>query len=190
MLSPNTPTVNAGTIQSFGLGFMLFDWNGVPLFGHDGATIAQNSFLRIHESGLVVALLTNGGDVQGLAHEVLTTIFGELARCTPPMPQEGTDRPIDFSRYTGIYHRGLTSFRIESDGTQLNLSTGPGDDWSKSLTPAAGPYVLQSIDDVRFSYRVPGAALPLTVQFMNPDESGKYSALHAGLRYNPRRSHV
>lgn len=188
MRMPNTGTVNSGAITDFGLGFMLFDWKGVPLFGHDGATVGQNSFLRIHDSGIAVALLTNGGDVQGLAHEVMTTVFTELGGFAPPRPPEGTARSVDPSRYIGTYSRGLTSFEVTSEAGVLNLRTGPGDDWSEGLVPPTGPFLLQPVDDETFTYRLPGAALPLSVRFMDPDGSRHFTALHAGMRRNPLRS--
>ncbi len=189
MRTPSNRTVNAGPVRDFGLGFMLFDWDGAPLFGHDGATVGQNAFLRIHDSGMAVALLTNGGDVQGLAHDVLTAVFRDLAGIAPPTPPEGEDRPVDPAPFVGTYERGLTSYLVESDGTGLTLRTGPNAAWSQGIVPAQGPFELRPVDDATFTYRMPGMALPLSVRFTDPDESsGRFGALHAGLRCNPRRA--
>lgn len=184
MRTPNTSTVNAGAVSSFGLGFMQFDWNGVALFGHDGATVGQNSFLRIHDGGIAVALLTNGGDVQGMAHDVMTAIFAELGGFAPPTPSEGMARSVDTSRYVGAYKRGLTSFEIVSEAGELSLRTGPGDDWSAGLVAPTGPFVLRPVDDETFTYRIPGAALPLSVRFLDPDGLRHFTVVHAGMRRN------
>lgn len=186
MLSPGTVADNSGALRNFGIGFMLFDWDGASLFGHDGATMGQNSFLRVHESGTVVTLLTNGGDVQGLAHEVMTNVFTELAGIAPPTPAEGESRRIDTSRYVGVYRRGLASVFVEEVGGELRLTTGPGDDWSKGLVAPTGPFVLRPVNDDTFAYRVPGAVLPLPVRFIDPDGAGRYGALHLGLRRHLR----
>ncbi len=187
MRSPNTSAVNAGAVQDFGLGFMLFDWAGTQLYGHDGATVGQNAFLRIHQNGIVAALLTNGGDVQGLAHHVLTAIFEDLAHIAPPAPPEGTARLIDTTAYTGTFQRGLTRYEIDAEGPGLSLRTCPNEVWSRGLFPPLGPFALRPVDESTFAYRMPGVALPLTVRFIDPDGSGHFAALHAGLRRNPRR---
>jgi hypothetical protein len=71
-------------ISHWGLGWMLIDWNGHRLYGHDGATIGQQAFLRIlPEQNLAVAMLTNGGDMTGLFHEMYGEIFRRLAGLAP-----------------------------------------------------------------------------------------------------------
>jgi CubicO group peptidase (beta-lactamase class C family) len=48
--------------MTWGLGWLMFDWPGGRVIGHDGWTIGQRSFLRIVPArGVAVALLTNGG---------------------------------------------------------------------------------------------------------------------------------
>lgn len=186
MLTPATSTVNSGALRSFGLGFMFFDWGGTALFGHDGSTVGQNSFLRIHESGVALSILANGGDVQGLAHEVMTAFFSDLIGAAPPEPIEGTAQSVDSSRYRGTYGRGLTTIVVEGDTDELRMSSGPGHAWSAGLVPPAGPHVLRPIDDETFTYRLPGARWPLTVKFTDDSGSDGYRNLHAGLRCNPR----
>ena len=58
--------------DSWGLGFELFDTPDGAIIGHDGSTIGQNAFLRmVPEAGVAVALLTNGGDVLSLYHDIV-----------------------------------------------------------------------------------------------------------------------
>lgn len=66
--------------DSWGLGWVRFDWNGTRLIGHDGATVGQNAFLRVlPESGLAVTLLTNGGQGQDLFEALFRELFADVA---------------------------------------------------------------------------------------------------------------
>ena len=92
-------------ITGWGLGWMLMEWNGRKLYGHDGGTIGQNSFLRIlPEKNLAVAMLTNGGDTAALFQEIFSTIFKSLARVTvPDLPEAPGDADIDPDSLAGSY---------------------------------------------------------------------------------------
>ena len=49
-------------LVGWGLGWALKNWDGCPLYGHDGATLGQYAFLRVEpRSGVAMVLLTNGG---------------------------------------------------------------------------------------------------------------------------------
>lgn len=79
--------------DAWGLGWMLYDWDGRRVFGHDGATIGQYGFLRIvPEHGVALALLTNGGLAtdcfRELARDLLARTCG-LAVPPPPAPLAG-----------------------------------------------------------------------------------------------------
>jgi hypothetical protein len=57
--------------DSWGLGWIRFEWGGRRLIGHDGTTIGQNAYLRLLPShGLAVTLLTNGGHSQDLYQDL------------------------------------------------------------------------------------------------------------------------
>ena len=71
--------------DSWGLGFERFDTPDGAIIGHDGSTIGQNAFLRmVPEAGVAVALLTNGGDVLSLYHDIAGHVLAELGRRHPP----------------------------------------------------------------------------------------------------------
>ncbi|MGW6159782.1 serine hydrolase [Streptomyces sp. NPDC055144] len=60
----------------WGLGWGLFEWDGVRGFGHDGSTFGQLAYLRaLPGKGLAIALLTNGG---GAAPKVFEALCREL----------------------------------------------------------------------------------------------------------------
>ena len=111
---PRCPT-STSLGDSWGLGWIRFDWNGERLYGHDGNTLGQAAFLRIHPgTGVAVTLLTNGGHTHDFYEDLYREIFAELVgrrhearRSSPP------DEPVevDLTPYVGIYERA--SVRME-----------------------------------------------------------------------------
>ncbi|KOU54283.1 serine hydrolase domain-containing protein [Streptomyces sp. WM6378] len=103
--SPDKWTVHA---DGWGLGWTLYDWNGITGFGHDGASIGQYGFLRVVPSaGVAVVLLTNGGDARRLYEELFADLLGELAGVRMPAPFGPPAEPVevDFAPLTGTYER-------------------------------------------------------------------------------------
>jgi CubicO group peptidase (beta-lactamase class C family) len=106
--------------RHWGLGWMLFDWGGRRVIGHDGGTIGQMSSLRIlPDEGFAVALLTNslGGGL--LAGRVMRWLFAETMGVEmPPRPQPPATPPaMDLAPYTGVYRRlGFELTVSERDG--------------------------------------------------------------------------
>ena len=116
----------------WGLGWMLFDWGGRRVIGHDGGTMGQMSFLRLlPDEGFAVALLTNSTPTGGmLGSRVMRWLFGQnLGIEMPPRPQPPEERPeLDLAPYVGVYDR--VSFRTEvtlRDGQLMvqYINTGP-----------------------------------------------------------------
>jgi len=173
----------------FGLGFMLFDWGGHELFGHDGLSIFQRSFLRIlPEKRMALALLTNGGDGGGLFREMATGFFGGVGGVTmTPVVEAKPELRVDPSRYTGTYARRSTINAIGEEGGGLTMTSTWTDDWARELYGVQGPFPLEPAGDEIFLWRVPGAAEPAVVHFLNPDRDGRFRSLHAGLRLNHRQ---
>lgn len=103
---------------SWGLGFERFDVPAGDIVGHDGSTIGQNAFLRmVPEAGVAVALLTNGGDVMSLYHELAGHVIEQLTDTrlpglpTPPAEPER----IDASRYVGTYSAEVMDLVVSQD---------------------------------------------------------------------------
>jgi len=115
-------------IKGWGLGWMLFDWNGTKLYGHDGATIGQRAYLRVcPDKDIAVALLTNGGDGAGLFREIFSEIFEHLAQSTmPPLPASNPNLQINLDNYIGDYKNINEEIQIrrtrENQETQLTVS--------------------------------------------------------------------
>jgi CubicO group peptidase (beta-lactamase class C family) len=114
-------------ITGWGLGWMLFEWNGHKLYGHDGGTIGQNAFLRIlPEKGLAVALLTNGGDTAALFEEVFGPIFKSLGRVTlPDLPEASPDIDVDLSPLAASYQNLNQVLEFTVRGGALTLGIVP-----------------------------------------------------------------
>ncbi|MCQ9369036.1 beta-lactamase family protein [Brevibacterium sp. 50QC2O2] len=96
-----------------GLGWVLSDWNGARVYGHDGGTMGQTAYLRIHpDSGTAVVLLTNGGNGQMVYEELFERVFADLAGIAKPgrvaPPEDWRDRALSSevaAELTGAYVR-------------------------------------------------------------------------------------
>ena len=103
---------------SWGLGFERFDVPTGDVVGHDGSTIGQNAFLRmVPEAGLAVAVLTNGGDVMSLYHDIVGHVIEALSDTelpglpTPPAEPER----IDATKYVGTYSAEVMDLVVTQD---------------------------------------------------------------------------
>lgn len=79
----NVPATDRLT-DSWGLGWIRFSWGG-ELFGHDGATLGQFAYLILDaRNNVAFALLTNGGDTEGLYEDLAGEVLGALLGTTLP----------------------------------------------------------------------------------------------------------
>jgi CubicO group peptidase (beta-lactamase class C family) len=133
MQQPQVAIPDTFTLGShWGLGWILMDWNGQRIIGHDGGTIGQASFLRLLPAqSLSVSLLTNGGSgTRNLFEDLYREIFGELADVEMPrQPEPGGAFVTDPTRFTGRYKREGVEvvIRVHSAGklTATVHSTSP-----------------------------------------------------------------
>jgi hypothetical protein len=95
MLTPQVRMPDPWTLGShWGIGWILFDWGGRLVYGHDGGTIGQTAFLRVvPDAGVAIALLTNGGHAQDLYQDLYRELLGELCRLELPQPLEPPAEP-------------------------------------------------------------------------------------------------
>jgi CubicO group peptidase (beta-lactamase class C family) len=136
----------------WGLGWMLFDWGGRRVIGHDGGTIGQQSSLRIlPEEKFAVAVLTNslGGGL--LAQRIMHWLFAQtLGIEMPPRAQPPESPPqLDLAPYAGVYDReGLrTTIRLQ-DGQLVAESKNTMA--SAANTPQLPPSRLFPVDESLF----------------------------------------
>ncbi|MGW2815647.1 serine hydrolase domain-containing protein [Streptomyces sp. NPDC001415] len=106
--------------DGWGLGWTLYDWNGVQGYGHDGASIGQYGYLRVVPSaGVAIALLTNGGGARELYAALYRELLAELAGVTMPAPfaPPATPPVVDWAPLVGTYRReGVVITVTERDG--------------------------------------------------------------------------
>ncbi|MEU4539597.1 serine hydrolase domain-containing protein [Streptosporangium sp. NPDC023825] len=119
--SPDRWTVSA---DGWGLGWTLYDWDGVPGFGHDGAAIGQYSYLRVvPHAGVAVVLLANGGGTGGLYADLFRELLGELAGVRMPDVFAPAANPpaVDMTRLVGTYRREgvVTTVTQDDDGARI-----------------------------------------------------------------------
>lgn len=175
-----------GVMAAWGLGWIHFAWGDSGVFGHDGNTIGQSAFLRVHPgSGTIVCLLTNGGDAGKLAQAVLTEIYTDLADvAVPPSPEPPAQAPeIDLSQFVGLYRRasvdsevmlvdGTLRMRVTATGALASVEDEPTE---MELTPLA--------DDGRFLGRIVGDTVWRAVTFYSLQDGARY--IHYGVRATP-----
>ncbi|MEW9547361.1 serine hydrolase domain-containing protein [Nonomuraea sp. NPDC050783] len=114
---PDKWTVSA---DGWGLGWTLYDWDGVPGYGHDGAAIGQYAYLRVvPHAGVAVALMTNGGSARLLYADLFRDLLRELAGVTMPPPFGPPAEPpvVDLAPLLGTYGR---------EGVRITVTRGAG----------------------------------------------------------------
>ncbi|WP_411151231.1 serine hydrolase domain-containing protein [Streptomyces sp. A30] len=117
--------------NGWGHGWALYDWDGVTGYGHDGAVVGQFSYLRVApRSGVVAALLTNGGSATSFFVDLFQELLGELAgvRLPDAFAPPVEPRTVDVSALSGTYEReGVRITISERDGVprvRLELTGG------------------------------------------------------------------
>lgn len=113
----------------WGLGWILPTWDGHRLLAHDGSTIGQGSFLRVlpGEPNVIVALLTNGGEVRNLFHDLSDEIFEQLAGvAVPPRAEPVSNPPLyEPEKYVGRYERESMAHEVVMRDDELVLVNLP-----------------------------------------------------------------
>jgi len=177
----------------WGLGWILNTWSRpdgstVAVFGHDGATLGQQSFLRVFpESGIAVALGANGGRARELFEALEGDLVAELVGATPRPRPTPVDEPVPAATRAarvGVYEREATRITVaERDGGLIATyeALGPlaGDEPPKELE-------LRPAQDGVFVTRLePDTSWMPVIFFDLPDGS---SYLHLGARSTPKRT--
>jgi dipeptidyl aminopeptidase/acylaminoacyl peptidase/CubicO group peptidase (beta-lactamase class C family) len=173
--------------DSWGLGWIRFDWDGHRVIGHDGNTIGQSAFLRLlPDQGLAVTLLCNGGNTHDLYEELYREIFAELAGVAMPSPFEPPAPPpaADVTDFLGVYER--ESMRIEvfegESGLRLRQTvTGP---IAELVPEPTTEDALHPVGAAQFAYRPAGMRSWLSLTFYQLPTGERY--LHTGVRATPK----
>ncbi|MEO1658927.1 MAG: serine hydrolase domain-containing protein [Pseudomonadota bacterium] len=114
--------------SAWGLGAMLFDYQGGrTVVGHDGVVPGQSAFLRADpKTGLVVALIANGGDMRHLAHSVLTGVFSRYTDTKPSQPGfTALANGQDMRPCVGRYQARAATVTVTAEGNHLVITARP-----------------------------------------------------------------
>jgi CubicO group peptidase (beta-lactamase class C family) len=173
--------------KSWGLGWILYDWDGHHVYGHDGATIGQNGWLRIvPDSGVVVGMLANGGHAADFYRDVFPVLMRELCGITMPPPLSPPDDPpqVETEAYAGTYERLGVRYELDVSGQGLAgkvISTGP----LAELDPdPVEEITLVPIGDGVFATKDPDEDTWTPMVFYQLDDGSPY--LHSGARATPK----
>ncbi|WP_412538422.1 serine hydrolase domain-containing protein [Longispora sp. K20-0274] len=171
----------------WGLGWMLFDWGGTRVVGHDGSTPGQSAYFRlVPEAGLVIAGLANGGDAPALYHELIVPLIEELTGITVPAapvpPAEPV--PVDAAPYVGSYVDTLVTYRVSPAGSGLTVTEEPGQ-FAREAGASTSSAVYAHLDGDRFIRSEPVQGTYPVLTFVRAD-GGPATHLH-NTRAIPRR---
>jgi hypothetical protein len=182
--------------DSWGLGWFRLDWNGVHLYGHDGATVGQFAFLRVlPEQNVAVAMLTNGGHARDLYESLVREVFRELAgveMVTPlsPLSELADSEPSsDITPHIGTYRRTSTQVDIYVDDGADHEEAGPRlrltlDREPLGLTKEANEFDLVPVHGNVYVIRMAGDETWTPVTFYSLPDGSPY--VHLGGRATPK----
>ncbi|WP_370948020.1 serine hydrolase [Amycolatopsis sp. cg5] len=173
--------------DSWGLGWIRFDWDGELLYGHDGNTIGQSAFLRILPShGLAVTMLTNGDGAADLYRELFGEIFTELADIRMPALLEPPADPsiVDSSRHFGLYERESAHVEIFAEGDRVRMRYTITGDLAHLMPDPVKLTDLVPVADGLYVTREPGDRAWMPVVFYQLETGEQY--MHMGVRATPK----
>ncbi|WP_396657232.1 serine hydrolase [Microbacterium sp.] len=175
--------------DSWGLAWIRFDWNGERLYGHDGNTLGQAAFLRVHPgSGVAVTLLTNGGNTRDLYGELYREIFAELSGVDMQQPVEVPDEPVkaDLTPYIGTYERASTRMEIFQNGEGARLRSTVLGPLAEMVPDPVEELAMVPLAENLWAVRAPGTQTWITVTFYSLPTGEEY--VHFGARATPKVS--
>lgn len=173
--------------DSWGLGWIRFDWDGHQVIGHDGGTIGQAAFLRLlPEQGLAVVLLTNGGSPRDLYEGLYREIFAELAGVAMSRPLEPAAEPpaVDARRHAGVYERAGVRAEVLPTGDGLRLRQTLTGALAELAPDPTQEYDLVPVSDDLFAFLAPESRTWTPVTFYTLPTGEPY--VHYGVRAAPK----
>ncbi|MGH3720013.1 MAG: serine hydrolase domain-containing protein [Pseudonocardiaceae bacterium] len=186
MRQPQVVLPDLGMPRAYcGLGWMLFDYPGGAVIGHDGGTIGQAAFLRIvPETGIAVALLANGGDVVPMYHQVFGHLLAELAGVElPALPVPPADpHPVDADRVSGTYRSTLVDleFSVDAEGRAWLRRVERAEE-ATLVIPETVVEMVRLRDDALITVE-PQGGIHQIIGLLGSDQSGRVKFLYGGGR--------
>ncbi|MEM1035913.1 MAG: serine hydrolase domain-containing protein [Pseudomonadota bacterium] len=141
----------------FGHGIMIFS-DAPFVFGHDGLTIGQQSYLRVFpETDVCLAFLGNGGDMRAASRR----IFEALAPISGSMLEPPRYETVGLAPLEGRYDRNNASLFIERNGGDAVLSVINHEGWAIDLYGAIeGPYEIVALPNGGYVVYKAGSDFP------------------------------
>jgi CubicO group peptidase (beta-lactamase class C family) len=185
MRQPQVVVPDLGWLRGhWGLGWMLFDYPGGTVVGHDGGTLGQSAYLRVvPEAGIAVALLTNGGDVLPVFRKVFGHPLAELAGVNlPTLPVPPTDPlPVDAERVSGTYRATIADQELSVDANgRAWLRTVPRTELAKLLMSEATVVEVVRLRDDSLITVEPQWGMHRVIGLLGLDAYGRVKFLHNG----------
>jgi CubicO group peptidase (beta-lactamase class C family) len=185
----DVPRPNILEVSGWGLGFFLFEWDGVGGFGHNGDTIGQHCEFRVFpEKGIAFVLLANGAlSAFTFSDEVMNEVLQNLAGISIPLPPTQATAVEDLSPFAGTFGTptGTLITKVQSDQLLLNY-TPEGSSAALSTIPPLKDTPLMPVGDGGFVLEVLGVRISLA--FYDFDDEGRARYIHLGGRAIPRTS--
>jgi CubicO group peptidase (beta-lactamase class C family) len=190
MREPQIEVPDRWTLGShWGLGWILMEWSGRPVYGHDGNTLGQAGFLRIvPDAGVAVCLLANGGHARDLFMDLFNEILGELASVElPPRLEPASSAPtdVDLSSYAGRYAREGVELTLSVEGNELKGVVRSTSELSAALgSEDPEPMRVVPVEDNVFVAKGPDDESWIPFVFFELPDGSEY--VHFGARANPK----
>lgn len=164
----------------WGLGWMLFDYGGERLVGHDGSAMGQCATLRFSpRHNIAIAAATNSEDGKPFLKSVCASVLQSVARIAASdsaMPDESDLAPADPENYAGRYRNIGATLDVNATPSGLR-ATHVMDGFSRALFDVF-EYDFTPAGEHRFR----DAAQSTDLVFLSPDGAGRPRYAHAGGR--------
>jgi CubicO group peptidase (beta-lactamase class C family) len=177
--------------NQWGVGWILFSWDGHAGYGHDGATIGQRAYLRVFpDARLAVTFLTNGGNSGTAFRTICREIALELAGISmPPLPVAPETPPtIDLAKYEGSFGRLNVDVELRREGDTLKGTFRQSGPLAERLPEEARvqEVVATPVDAEVFLVSLSGVPEPMPMVFFDFDGDTP-KRFHFGARAMTRR---
>ena len=172
----------------WGVGMIVFEWDGKRLYGHDGDVLGQHSMLRIlPDDGVVVTLLTNATGGHQLYRVLFSEILSELAGVkVPPLPEPPAEPPdLDLADYAGSYERLNIRYDLAVGDGELTGTATIGGPLAAMVPDPVQKVRMVPVDKTTFLVYGEGDDPPITAVFYE-FEGNVPQYFHSGARANRR----
>lgn len=165
----------------WGIGWSLSNASGRDVIGHDGATLGQETMLRVVPgTGAMIAIMTNCANHPALQrfYDSVALLFGDR----PVEPVEPAELPgnVDLHKYVGRYRTVGSESVVATDGDRLTVRVK----WELPLPDQE--LLLSPVDAECFVAHSRTGERQFNVHFLDRQDDGAPTLLFSGLRLSKR----